>query len=99
LGLFLYTVQWIIGVLLVIIVLLQAGRAGSLASVFGGGGGPETIFGVRAGDILTRATAILMALFMINCLLLTVVPLKSHVSTVVDRVKVEQPATAPQTSK
>ena len=56
--------------LLVLVVLLQQGKGGDIASAFGGGGS-QTAFGARAGaTVLTRATAILGALFMVGALVL-----------------------------
>ena len=50
--------------------LLQSGKAGDLASTFGGGGS-QTAFGTRsATSLLTRFTAVGAALFMVTCLIL-----------------------------
>ena len=59
--------------LLLLVVLLQQGKGGGMASAFGGGGS-QTAFGARAGaTVLTRATTILGALFMIGALILAIV--------------------------
>lgn len=59
--------------LLLIVVLMQQGRGGDMASAFGGGGSSQTAFGARAGaTILTRATTILGALFMLGAIILGV---------------------------
>lgn len=51
--------------LLLLVVLLQQGKGGDMASAFGGGGS-QTAFGARAGaTVLTKATTILGALFML----------------------------------
>jgi preprotein translocase subunit SecG len=56
--------------MLVLVVLLQQGKGGDIASAFGGGGS-QTAFGARAGaTVLTKATAILGTLFMIGALTL-----------------------------
>jgi preprotein translocase subunit SecG len=58
--------------LLLLVVLLQQGKGGDIASAFGGGGS-QTAFGARAGaTVLTRATAVLGALFMVGAVLLAV---------------------------
>ena len=58
--------------LLLLVVLLQQGKGGDIASAFGGGGS-QTAFGARAGaTVLTRATAVLGALFMIGAVVLAV---------------------------
>src|SRR6187397_2398260 len=56
--------------LLLLSVLLQQGKGGDMASAFGGGGS-QTAFGARAGaTVLTRASSILGALFMIGAIAL-----------------------------
>ena len=51
--------------LLLIVVLLQQGKGGDIASAFGGASS-QTAFGARAGaTVLTRATATLATLFML----------------------------------
>jgi preprotein translocase subunit SecG len=59
--------------LLLLVVLMQQGRGGDMASAFGGGGSGQAAFGARAGaTVLTRATTILGALFMIGAIILGV---------------------------
>jgi len=56
--------------LLLLVVLLQQGKGGDMASAFGGGGS-QTAFGARAGaTVLTKATAVLGALFMLGAIAL-----------------------------
>jgi len=57
--------------LLLLVVLMQQGRGGDMAAAFGGGGSSQAAFGARAGaTVLTRATTILGALFMIGAIIL-----------------------------
>jgi preprotein translocase subunit SecG len=59
--------------LLLLVVLMQQGKGGDMASAFGGGGSSQTAFGARAGaTVLTRATTVLGALFMIGAIILGV---------------------------
>jgi len=59
--------------LLLLVVLMQQGKGGDMASAFGGGGSSQTAFGARAGaTVLTRATTILGALFMLGAIILGV---------------------------
>ena len=52
-------------------ILLQQGKGGDIANAFGGGGS-QAAFGARAGaTLLTRATSILAALFVVLSLVLT----------------------------
>ena len=58
--------------LLLVVVLLQQGKGGDIAGAFGGASS-QTAFGARAGaTVLTRATAVLAALFMVGSFLLGV---------------------------
>lgn len=66
------TLYLLVCALLLLVVLMQQGR-GDMASAFGGGGGSQTAFGARSGaTVLTRATTILGALFMLLAILLGV---------------------------
>jgi len=66
------------------VVLLQQGRSQDLASAFGGGG-TQTAFGPRgSANVLSRATTILAALFMVTSLALSM--LRPHQSSILDRV-------------
>ena len=51
---------------LMFVVLLQQGRGGGLGAAFGGGAAAQVFGGRGAGNILTRATAICAAVFMIT---------------------------------
>ena len=60
--------------LLIITILLQQGKGGDIANAFGGGGGSQAVFGARSGaTLLTRATAVLAALFVMFAIALTVI--------------------------
>ena len=59
--------------MLIVTILLQQGRGGDIANAFGGGGGSQAVFGARSGaTLLTRATSVLAALFVIVAMVLTV---------------------------
>jgi len=51
---------------LMFVVLLQQGRGGGLGAAFGGGAAAQVFGGRGAGNILTRATAVCAATFMIT---------------------------------
>ena len=53
----------IVAILLVLLVLVQTEEGDGLGGIFAGGGG--TAFGSRAGNVLTRTTTVLGALFLI----------------------------------
>src|ERR1051325_3839069 len=54
----------IVCLFLVLIVLIQKGRGGGLASAFGGASG-NTAFGSKTGDVLTWATSIVFGIFLV----------------------------------
>lgn len=72
-GIVLTIIHVIICFILILIVLLQAGKGASLGSAFGGGGASQTAFGARRGNIFSRITTGAAILFMVTSLLLTVI--------------------------
>src|SRR5436190_525286 len=80
--------------LLIITILLQQGKGGDIANAFGGGTS-QAVFGARSGaTLLTRATSVLAALFIIGSLTLTVWGTQGP-SSVVGGVEGPPPAPAP----
>ena len=58
---------------LMLVILLQQGKGGDIASAFGGGGS-QTAFGARSGaTVLSRATAIGAVLFIVGALVLGII--------------------------
>jgi len=53
---------FIIAVLLVAVILIQSGSSGGMGFI---GGGSQSAFGAKTGNVLTRFTAILAALFLV----------------------------------
>jgi preprotein translocase subunit SecG len=49
---------------LILLVLIQKGRGGGLASAFGGAGG-NTAFGSKTGDVLTWTTSVVFGVFLV----------------------------------
>ena len=89
------TVHVLTCLLLIAIVLLQQGKGQDLASAFGGGGS-QTAFGPRgSATVLSRATTVLAALFMITSFALSVV--KTGRSSVLDQVQDPAATEAPAT--
>ncbi len=85
------TLHIIVCVMLVILVLLQAGREG-MGVIFGGGGG--SVFGSSgAGGLLSKLTAFMAVLFLFTCLSYTYVTgVRSDADSVVLDVKLEETA-------
>ncbi len=54
----------LVAVFLILLILIQKGRGGGLASAFGGAGG-NTAFGSKTGDVLTWATSIVFGIFLV----------------------------------
>ena len=67
-------------IFLILLVLIQKGRGGGLASAFSGGGG-NTAFGAKTGDVLTWATSIIFGIFVLLVILLN---LMTHTSAPAD---------------
>jgi preprotein translocase subunit SecG len=79
-------------IFLIGVVLLQQGKSQDLASAFGGGG-TQTAFGPRgSANVLSRATTVLAAGFMVTSLALSM--LRPHESSILDRVNGPSPAPA-----
>jgi preprotein translocase subunit SecG len=72
---------------LIVVVLLQSGKAGDISSAFGGMGS-QTAFGPRSGaTLLTRATTTSAVLFMLTSLTLTIAASRSdRTGTVLERL-------------
>jgi preprotein translocase subunit SecG len=69
---FVVTLYVLVCGLLIITILLQQGKGGDIANAFGGGTS-QAVFGARSGaTLLTRATSVLAALFVLGAITLTV---------------------------
>src|SRR3954454_3060424 len=62
---------------LILLILIQKGRGGGLASAFGGAGG-NTAFGSKTGDGLTWATSIVFGIFLVLSVTSNLVGNKVH---------------------
>jgi preprotein translocase subunit SecG len=79
------------------LVLVQRGKGADAGAGFGAGAS-GTVFGARgARTALSRATAVLAAIFMLTCLLLTYVARQkvAEPTSVLDKLATEAPAAAP----
>ncbi|MCF7837438.1 MAG: preprotein translocase subunit SecG [Candidatus Marinimicrobia bacterium] len=65
----LLVIEGLVALMLIGIILLQKSKSEGLGVAFGGGMG-ETLFGSRAGNVLTKATIVLSVIFMANTLVL-----------------------------
>ncbi|MBU0676758.1 MAG: preprotein translocase subunit SecG [Verrucomicrobia bacterium] len=78
--------------LLIALVLIQKSKSEGLGLAFGTGMG-ETLFGSRAGNVLTKATVVLTILFLANTLLLAVIIAGQRDSSLIEQSA--GPITAP----
>ena len=96
----------VVCVVLVLIVLLQSGKAGDLASAFGGSSS-QTAFGVRsAATILTKGTTICAITFMVTSLGLAILFTRGRTSSVLEELPAAEqtapiaaPAAAPDSDQ
>jgi preprotein translocase subunit SecG len=71
------TIHVIVCLFLVVVVLLQSGKAADLAGAFGGMGS-QTVFGPRgSATVLSKATTIAAGLFMVTSLALSIMATRS----------------------
>jgi len=56
-------------IILIVMILLQAGRGGGLSETFGGDSS-RTIFGTKMSVFLTKATVVAACLYLVTCLVL-----------------------------
>ena len=61
----------IVSLVLIFVILLQAGRGGGLSESFGGSS-TQTLFGTKTSVFLMRATAVSAVVYIITCLVLGV---------------------------
>jgi preprotein translocase subunit SecG len=72
-GILLTGIHYIVCIFLIIVVLLQSGKAADLAGAFGGMGS-QTVFGPRgSATVLSKATTIAAVLFMVTSLSLSII--------------------------
>jgi len=83
----------LVAVLLIVVILLQPGRgSGGMGAVFGGGSSSSVFGGRGAATILSKATGILAAIFMI---LSVAIALTGSEHSVTNNAPEEAPASAP----
>jgi len=87
------TIHVIVCVFLVVVVLLQSGKAADLAGAFGGMGS-QTVFGPRgSATVLSKATTICAALFMLTSLTLSILATRNgRGGTILDKSAKPVPA-------
>jgi|SRR5688572_18653483 len=93
------TIYVLVCLTLMLVVLLQQGKGGSMASAFGGGGSTQAAFGARSGaTVLSRATTVCAVLFLVGALVLGIMGQRGPGSVVGGRAAPQtqqNPATSP----
>ncbi len=72
------------------LILLQKSKNGGLGMAFGSGGG-DSLFGARAGNVLTKATVVIGVVFLVNTLVLGILFAGSANESILDKAAVAQP--------
>ena len=88
----LYIVHGIVCLVLILVVLLQSGKAADLAGAFGGGGSQTALGSRGAATVLSKATTICAIVFMLSSLSLAILGSRSG-GSVLEQVPL--PAEAP----
>ena len=69
---FLMVIHVIVCFVLIMVVLLQAGRGGGFSDMLGGGQ-PQSLFGTQTNDFMVRATEVCAVLFVVTSLSLAII--------------------------
>ncbi len=83
----------IVSLVLIFVILLQAGRGGGLSESFGGSS-TQTIFGTKSSLFLRRATEVSAVVYILTCLTLAVMTSHKGRSLVASGL-IKQPISAP----
>lgn len=90
----LIVVHVIASIVLILVILLQAGRGGGLSDTFGMSS-TQTFFGTSAAKFLQRATSVAAVVFLLTCLSLAA--MSTHRSrSLMDKYKVKQEIPKPE---
>lgn len=92
----LIVIHVIICVLLIGIILIQAGRGGGLVEGFSG---VESMFGTKTNSFLTRSTTILSILFFVTCLSLAFMSARQSRSLMQDTKQTTKETAVPEPVK
>lgn len=90
----LIVIEVMTSLLLIGVILLQKTKSEGLGLAFGSGMG-ETLFGSRAGNVLTRITVILGLVFLANTAFLGMIFTNAHETSIIDQRTAPLPMAAP----
>ena len=94
---FLIIVHVMVSLVLIAVILLQAGKGGSLAETFGGGAA-QSLFGTSTSKVLTKATTICAVTFILTSIVLGVLSARKSESLMKSTVVKESKPAAPTTN-
>tara|TARA_Y100000310_G_scaffold298007_1_gene331528 strand:- start:383 stop:766 length:384 start_codon:yes stop_codon:yes gene_type:complete len=92
---FVIAVHVLVCLVLISVILLQAGRGGGLSEAFGGDSS-QTIFGTKASVFFTKATVVAASLFLVTCLGLGIMTSRRGRSLIDLKGRQNIPVTIPQ---
>lgn len=78
-------IQVVTSLLLIVVVLLQRSKSQGAGMMFGSGMG-ESMFGGQVGNVLTKVTVVLAAIFLVNTTLLSIVRPSGRIRSVAEGV-------------
>lgn len=81
---------------LIMVILLQAGKGGGISETFGGSGGLQQMLGTKASSFLTKATALCAVLFLTTSMSLALMSINKG-GSIVEKEMSKQEKTAPVT--
>jgi len=83
---------------LIMVILLQAGKGGGISETFGGSGGLQSMLGTKASAFMTKATAACAVLFLTTSLTLALVSMNKG-GSIVEKELSKPGAAAPATAE
>lgn len=87
-------------VLLILVVLLQAGKGADMGAAFGAGGGSQTVFGSGgAAPFLTKLTTVVAVIFMLTSIGLTILSSRVAKKSVVEGITAPPSPSIPLTEQ
>jgi preprotein translocase subunit SecG len=91
---FILIIHAIVSVLLLLAILMQAGRGGGLTEQFASA---ESVFGAQTNVFMVRTTSVLATIFFVTCLSLAYMSARQERSLVAERSATKKAATADMT--
>lgn len=95
---FVIALHVLVCLILISVILLQAGRGGGLSEAFGGDSS-QTIFGTKASVFFTKATVVAASLFLVTCLGLGIMTSRRGRSLIDPNRQRTLPITIPETAE